>query len=305
MQSQISEILKISEIFAEFYAISQNMNVTILEAVKNLLESLRSIYPVGEAASIALIVMEDAFGLKKPTDLNLPFEPEKAAPLEEIQRRLLEHEPVQYVLGHADFYGMKLKVNPAVLIPRQETEELVAWVLETIHSGRVLDVGTGSGCIPISIKKKRPALEVHSLDVSAAALEVARGNATANGVEVHFHEVNILKKSAWKTLPEFDLIVSNPPYITEKERRILPKNVVDYEPHLALFSGGNDAQRFVKKIADFALLHLRPGGWLFFETNEFYAPVTLKLLKKKGFTEAELRQDLNERDRMIRVRKPD
>jgi release factor glutamine methyltransferase len=166
----------------------------------------------------------------------------------------------------------------------------------------VLDVGTGSGCIPIALKKKLPQLEVHALDVSATALEVARENAAGNGTEVLFHRVDILDEKAWEPLPEFDIIVSNPPYITEDEKYILPKNVIEYEPHLALFSGGNDAQRFVKKIADFALIHLHSGGWLFFETNEFYATDTQRILQEKGFVEVELRKDLNGKDRMIRAK---
>ncbi|MEK7256385.1 MAG: peptide chain release factor N(5)-glutamine methyltransferase [Bacteroidota bacterium] len=287
--------------------------MTSFDALKELIEQLLAIYPAGEAVSIAKIVMEDAFGIHG-FDKNQNFNAEKVARFEDILTRLVSHEPVQYVLGQADFYRMKFKVNRNVLIPRQETEEMVAWVIETAKGWepatgkeqaavrRILDVGTGSGCIPIAIKKKMPHLEVHSLDVSAAALEVAKGNAALNGVEVHFHQVDILDKKDWKPLPQFDLIVSNPPYIMEKEKSLLAKNVIDYEPHLALFTGNNDSQKFVKKIAAFARLHLNPGGYLFFETNEFYAPKTRKILEANGFGDIELREDLNERDRMIRGR---
>ena len=278
--------------------------MTTAQALKHTVQPLLDIYDPGESLSIASIVLEDAFGIK-PAQISAKtkLDNEQVAQLNSIIQRLLAHEPVQYVMGQAAFYGYRFKVNPAVLIPRQETEESVHWVLETckqypeIHS--ILDIGTGSGCIPISIKKRRPDLDVHALDVSAAALEVAQENAQALGADVHFYEVNILDKKAWKQLPKFDLIVSNPPYVTEDERPILPKNVVDYEPHLALFAGGNDAQRFVKKIAEFGVKHLNPGGWLFLETNEFYVPISAEVLAKNGYVEVETRKDLNGRDRMI------
>jgi len=283
----------------------------VADAIDYLSDALRPLYGPGEAASIAAIVMEDAFDIKPRAigGKNDLTSTEKAR-LDEIIDRLLHHEPVQYVIGSTLFYGLRLKVNPAVLIPRQETEELVAWLLETARqpaagsppSFCVLDVGTGSGCIPIAVKTRLPELEVHALDVSAAALEVARENAAGNDAEVHFHEVDILDEKSWVALPPFDLIVSNPPYITEGEKGILPKNVVVFEPHLALFAGGNDAQRFVRKIADFATRHLNPGGWLFFETNEFHAVETQKILQEKGYGEVELRKDLNNKDRMIRAR---
>lgn len=278
--------------------------MTTAQALKHTVQPLLDIYDPGESLSIASIVLEDAFGIK-PAQISTKskLDNEQVAQLNSIIQRLLAHEPVQYVMGQASFYGYRFKVTPAVLIPRQETEESVHWVLETAkqypHIRSILDIGTGSGCIPISIKKRRPDLNVHALDVSAAALEVAQENARTLGAEVHFYEVNILEKKAWKPLPKFDLIVSNPPYVTEDERPILPKNVVDFEPHLALFAGGNDAQRFVKKIAEFGGKHLNPGGWLFLETNEFYVPISAEVLTKYGYVEVETRKDLNGRDRMI------
>jgi release factor glutamine methyltransferase len=286
------------------------------EASIKLIKSLLEIYSPAEAASIGKIVMEDVFSVGDLFE-EQPFPQENLAKLDAILQRLMTHEPVQYVLGQTDFYGMKLRVTPAVLIPRQETEETVAWVLETVpqlmgdrspletanRPFRMLDIGTGSGCIPIALKKKLPAVEMHCLDVSAAALEVARENAAAQGTEVFFHEMDIFDKAAWESLPGFDVIVSNPPYVTEEERTLLPKNVIDYEPHLALFAGGNDAQRFVKVIAGFALQKLNPGGKLFLETNEFYAPATKRILKRKGFVNVELRADLNGKLRMIKAEK--
>ncbi len=278
--------------------------MTTSQALKHIVQPLLDIYDPGEALSIASIVLEDAFGVK-PNQISAKtkFDKEQIAKLDAIIQRLLAHEPVQYVMGQAAFYGYRFKVTPAVLIPRPETEESVRWVLETakqlpeIHA--VLDIGTGSGCIPISLKKRRPDLDVHALDVSADALEVAKENALKHNADVRFYEVNILDKKAWKPLPKFDLIVSNPPYVTQDERPILPKNVLDYEPHLALFAGGNDAQRFVKKIAEFGKNHLNPGGWLFLETNEFYVPISAQILEKHGYVQVETKQDLNGRDRMI------
>ncbi|MFQ5447119.1 MAG: peptide chain release factor N(5)-glutamine methyltransferase [Saprospiraceae bacterium] len=286
--------------------------MTSLDALKHIGKTLAPLYETDELASIAAILLEDAFGIKlRDIGDENRLTATQQAHLNDLLGRLLKHEPVQYVTGFTIFYGLKLSVNSNVLVPRQETEELVAWVVETApprpsqkgrETYRVLDVGTGSGCIPIAVKKKRPELEVHALDISPEALEVARENAAANGTEVLFHEVDILDEMAWKKLPSFDLIVSNPPYITEDEKDILPKNVVEFEPHLALFAGGNDTQRFVKKIAYFATQHLNPGGWLFFETSEFYAVETQEILRGKGFGNVELRKDLNKKDRMIRAR---
>lgn len=278
--------------------------MTSAQALKRIVQNLFDIYDPGESVSIASIVLEDAFGIH-PSQISAKnkFSKEQTAQLDSIIQRLIAHEPVQYIMGQAAFYGLRFKVTPAVLIPRGETEESVHWVLETakqhpeIH--RVLDIGTGSGCMPVSIKKRRPDLDVHALDVSTDALAVATENAQKHNTEVHFYEVNILDKKAWKRLPKFDLIVSNPPYVTEDERKILPKNVLEYEPHLALFAGGNDAQRFVKVIGEFGVKHLNPGGWLFLETNEFYVPNSSEILAKLGYVDIETKKDLNKRDRMI------
>ncbi len=283
--------------------------MTATQALKHIVQPLLDHYDPGESVSIASIVLEDAFGIK-PSQISedSKLTKEQQIELDRIIQRLLTNEPVQYIMGQAAFYGYRFKVSPAVLIPRPETEESVDWVLETAKQHpeirTILDIGTGSGCIPVSLKKRRPDLDVHALDVSPAALEVANENALRLHADVHFYEVNILEKKAWKALPKFDLIVSNPPYVTEEERSILPKNVVEYEPHLALFAGGNDAQRFVKKIGEFGVKHLNPGGWLFLETNEFYVPSSSDILAKLGYVEIETRQDLNKRDRMICGRRP-
>ncbi len=278
--------------------------MTSTQALNHIIEPLLEIYDPGESVSIASIVLEDAFGIH-PSQISkeIRLSNDQITALNAIIKRLLADEPVQYVMGLGMFYGLRFKVTPAVLIPRQETEECVHWVLETAKANpavrTVLDIGTGSGCIPITIKKKRPDLEVHSLDVSTTALEIARENAAFHNVEVHFRQLDILDEKVWETLPMFDLIVSNPPYITEDERPILPKNVINFEPHLALFSGTNDAQRFVKKIADFGRTHLNPGGWVFLETNEFHVPRSTNILTEKGYEAVQTKKDLNKKDRMI------
>ena len=275
-------------------------------ALIKLAKKLRDIYGEVESASIATIVMEDAFGMKAQ-DINKgrPLTEKQQKKLDEILNRLLQHEPVQYVMGKTTFFRLPLIVNNNVLIPRQETEELVAWVIQTAKDRprkniRILDIGTGSGCIAIALKNRLPEAEIHALDVSSRALEVARQNAALNKTEIIFHKINILNENEWEALPPFHIIVSNPPYITEKEKKYLPQNVIAYEPHIALFSGSDDAQRFIKKITRFATSHLQKNGFLFFETNEFYAPGSRAIMIAGGFENVELKKDLNGKDRMLK-----
>ena len=275
----------------------------IQEAYQQLLSQLSGLYERGEAASIARIVFEDALGVAnalRPGALGL----EQAARLEEASTRLLRGEPLQYVLGQADFYGLKLKVDARVLIPRQETEELVHWVLaeNDARYRSLLDIGTGSGCIPIALKKHRPAWQISALDISSAALELAAENARANDLEVAFIEANILDASAWPTLGQYDLIVSNPPYIPPSEAQLMPPWVLQYEPHLALFVEERAPLLFYEAIADFARAALRPAGRLYFELNEHNADQVAQLLDKKGFVGVEVKRDLNGKERMARGR---
>jgi len=280
----------------------------IAETFRKFVIAIGEIYSSREAESIARITFEDAFQIRNFESSN-EFSEENFARLQGIQSRLLQREPIQYILGQADFYGLKFKVNPAVLIPRQETEELVHWVLETAKNEgkknlKILDIGTGSGCIAISLKKKRPDLQMTAVDVSSPALEVAKKNAEWNKVSVEFILADILKGGDWQKLGQPDIIVSNPPYITKEESCLLSKNVKDYEPARALFVPGENPFIFCEKIGDFALQKLPKGGFLFFETNTFYAGHTLEMLAAKRFKKGKLRQDINERDRMIRVVKP-
>ncbi len=289
--------------------------MTILQAQLDLIAALTPQYGEGEARSIARIVFEDYFNIKPnvENDENV-FQTFLKVEYDTMKDRLLRGEPVQYVVGFAWFYGLKFKVNNSVLIPRPETEELVEWVLETAKKFqkadkkvRILDIGTGSGCIPVTLKVKNPKLEVSAVDVSESALITGSRNAYRHGAEIDFKRIDILDTSAWADLGNFDFIVSNPPYIPHAEKALMEGNVLDFEPHLALFVDNDDALIFYEKIADFALKHLTNeslfrhlGRVLFFECNTFNATQVVKMLEFKGFKNVELRKDMSGNDRMVK-----
>lgn len=274
-------------------------------AFENLILDLSPRYGPGEARSIARIVFEDAFGTRRPAE-KIFSETEEAQFLY-IRRRLLLGEPVQYVLGQADFFGLKFKVNPAVLIPRQETEELVAWALEwlkeqALPEAAILDIGLGSGCIGITLKAKRPDVRLFGLEKSPEALKVAVENARRilGGNNFTFLPGDILEPSVEYLFPQLDLIVSNPPYIPLKEQNLMPEHVRRYEPGPALFVDDDDPLLFYRAIAGFARRKLRPGGALFFECNEFNAGEVTGWLQEEGFANVVLRRDLAGAERMVR-----
>jgi release factor glutamine methyltransferase len=280
--------------------------ITIWQLLSDLTEALTPAYGGGEASSIARIVAEDAFHLKGNAGRELD-EVEYTRYLD-ISQRLLSGEPVQYVLGQADFFGMKFRVSPATLIPRQETEELVAWVLEEPVSNdvKLLDVGLGSGCIAISIRKKRPGWTVYGMDVSEEALAVAQQNSeTLVGGDTRFFHGNALKKQDWQNLPALDIVISNPPYIPAAERTLVPAHVLNHEPHLALFVTDDDPLLFYREIAGMSLEKLKSGGRIFFECNEFNAGEVAEMLGQSGFTSIESRKDICGADRMVRAVKTD
>lgn len=223
-----------------------------------------------------------------------------------ILEELKKGRPVQHIFEEAWFYGLKFKVTDAVLIPRPETEELVQWILQSIAPKaegdlRLLDIGTGSGCIAITLKVKAPLLQVDALDVSAAALAIARENALSNQGPVNFIHADIL---SYRTALKYNLIVSNPPYIKEDEREAMHQNVLLYEPHLALFVSNENPLVFYRRIADFALSNLAEDGLLFFEINEYLGKETVEMLKDKGFINIVLKQDMQMKDRMICCQHP-
>lgn len=272
------------------------------ELLQQLSLDLEAVYEASEARQVARIVLEDAFQVKA-FNREMFFTEADSARLKVITNRLLQHEPVQYILGEVDFYGLKFKVDQQVLIPRQETEELVHWMLETLPKNTkatIIDIGTGSGCIPITIKVKRPEAQVWAVDISEGALTIAAQNAARHQAAVQFLQADMLQAAHWPQ-GTFDCIVSNPPYIPNREAQLMPKQVLLYEPKLALFTEDEEALIFYDRIAEFALKSLTDKGSLFFETNEFNAPLVVQLLQNKGFQEVELKQDMQGKDRMIRA----
>jgi release factor glutamine methyltransferase len=225
--------------------------------------------------------------------------------INEAVARLLKHEPLQYVLGQTEFMGSIIMVNGKVLIPRPETEELVSWILDEHLNDNisVLDIGTGSGCIPIAIKQRRPRALVEAWDISGEALEVAIGNAELNGVEVDFHHRDVLNFRKYE-LATKDIVVSNPPYVTAKEKKVMKANVLDFEPHQALFVEDDEPLVFYKAIAELAMVVLRPGGYLYFEINEAYGDELHAMLEGFGFKSVVRRKDLSGRWRMVRAIRP-
>lgn len=217
------------------------------------------------------------------------------------KQRLLEHEPIQHILGETEFFGLKFKVSKDVLVPRPETEELVQWILDDLDSEnkqlRLLDIGTGSGCIAISLAKNLPEAEIFAMDISAEALETARLNAANNKVVINLAETDVLKLE--KLEQNFNLIVSNPPYVRELEKTDMQPNVIDYEPETALYVKDDDPLIFYRKITGLAQKALVPGGKLYFEINQYLGPETEKLLQEYGF-KTELRKDIYGNFRMLK-----
>ncbi len=282
--------------------------MTIRTAQEELVSTLKKIYDERESANIADWVLELITGRKRIDRMLIKDElltPIQELDLQRIQKELATNRPVQYVLGEAWFAGMKFYVNEAVLIPRPETEELVMWAASLIRNSELgvrnlLDVGSGSGCIPISMKKQVPGLVVSSVDVSEEALVVARQNAAALQADVSFLQFDFLDESNWAALPVFDVIISNPPYIKASERKEMAVNVLEFEPAIALFVPDEDALLFYRKIAAFAKNHLNKGGNIFLEINEALGKETSDLFKSEGYA-VELKKDMQGKERMLKI----
>ena len=285
--------------------------MTILQEYKSFLETLAKIYPISEAENITDWVFEKVTGKNKLErhilKAGIAKEQESLSSDQVLifknhLEQLEKHTPVQYVLGEAWFYKRKFFVNNDVLIPRPETEELVEWIIEEIKqkpaSCSILDIGTGSGCIPISLKKEMPHCSVSAIDVSEAALKIAQQNATELKADVHFFKVDFLDEKQWNKLPRFDIIISNPPYIPIKESAMLDKNVTDFEPSVALFVEDDDPFIFYTKIARFAQWHLSPGGKIFVEVHEEYATDVKNIFEENSFV-ATIKKDIYGKERMV------
>jgi release factor glutamine methyltransferase len=272
------------------------------------IETLEPIHGVDEAESFFYLILEDKFQLKRldlALDPSFEFSAEAMKILEELVTQLKTEIPIQYLLGTTEFFGLPFLVNENVLIPRPETEELVDWILqedkkiERQKQIKILDIGTGSGCIAISLAKNIPNAAVFAIDISAEALEVAKKNAEINTVTVTFLEKNILETDDF--FGQYDIIVSNPPYVRNLEKQEIKKNVLDNEPHLALFVDDLDALIFYRKIASLATKILNEGGQLFFEINQYLGKEMVDLINSSGFADVELRKDIYGNDRMTRA----
>ena len=270
-------------------------------------DELIAIHGQDEVESFFFILTEYLHNLKRiDLALNPNFEISEAEvqKWEAIISELKTEKPIQYIIGETWFYDSKFYVNEYTLIPRSETEELVDWIVETEKKNdkreklAILDIGTGTGCIPISLKKNIPQAEVSAIDVSEEALKVAKRNAESNQVEINFILQNILETEDLKQ--QFDIIVSNPPYVRNLEKQEIKKNVLEFEPHLALFVEDTDALLFYRKIAQLALKNLTPNGLLFFEINQYLGKETVELLENLGFKNIELKKDIYGNDRMIK-----
>ena len=275
-------------------------------------ESLSETYPKKEIDSFFYILMEEKLKLQRiDTVLNPDFLIDTATVvvLKIILERLQKEEPIQYILGKTEFYGLPFLVDKNTLIPRPETEELVEWILseiQKIQGGNqktplaILDIGTGTGCIPITLAKNTVNTVITAIDISASALRVAKKNAVLNSVPVNFIMQDILKTTQ---LPQkYNLIVSNPPYVRELEKVEISANVLENEPHLALFVANKNPLVFYDKIADLAKQQLNENGMLFFEINQYLGKETVKMLEEKGFQNIQLKKDLSGNDRMLLCR---
>ncbi|MBX9889243.1 MAG: peptide chain release factor N(5)-glutamine methyltransferase [Flavobacteriaceae bacterium] len=272
------------------------------------IKELTPIYDVGEVESFFYLILEDKQQLRR-IDLaltpDLSFSERDVLLWDELVQQLKLEIPIQYLLGKTSFYGLDFAVNDAVLIPRQETEELVDWIVSTVNSEkadlplRILDIGTGSGCIAISLAKNIKNATVFAIDVSEEALETARKNAVNNKVVVTFISQNILETVDLEQ--RFDIIVSNPPYVRNLEKQEIKKNVLDNEPHLALFVADDDALIFYTKIAQLAQKNLTSSGHLFFEINQYLGQEMVELLQSLNFKNIELHKDIHGNDRMVKA----
>lgn len=279
-------------------------------------ETLKTIYPITEIDSFFFLLLEEYLGFRR-VDIVLKSDfkitQETLNLLQSATKQLEQEVPLQYVIGKTEFYGLPFVVNKHVLIPRPETEELVAWVVsessrfKTFNTStkqttetkqlKILDIGTGSGCIPISLKKQLPFAKISAIDISKEALGVAKKNAVLNNVDIHFILQDILKTVALDQ--HYDIIISNPPYVRELEKKELKNNVLKNEPHVALFVENDNPLIFYTKIAELAKKYLNKNGLLFFEINQYLGTETIDLVNKKGLKNIQLKKDMFGNDRII------
>ncbi len=288
--------------------------MTLLEFKNQLHADLEQIYPKNEIDTFFKLLIAHQLDY---SSVDSALNPKKVIPSENLEflhgaiASLQKEKPIQYILGETEFYGLSFQVNEHTLIPRSETEELVHWILKQIETSvnksklRILDIGTGSGCIAISLAKHIPAASIYAIDVSENALEMATKNAQLNGVAIDFIQADILKTSNLSELisntQDFDIIVSNPPYVRNLEKEEMRDNVLQYEPHRALFVKDSKPLLFYDKIAELSVSSLSENGFLFFEINQYLHKETIQLLKEKKYTSIDLKKDLFDNFRMIKA----
>ena len=280
------------------------------KAIQHIKNELNGIYSADEIQSLTYILLSHITGYSKVdiiVNKNTIFSDVQRAMLNSFINKLKTHTPIQYILGETEFYGFPFLVSDAVLIPRPETEELIEWITESYDKndeGNILDIGTGSGCIAITLASIFQKSKVTAFDISGDALKIANQNTELNKVKVKFEIVDILNAEFYTGHDsKWDLIVSNPPYVPKSEQSEIQPNVLDHEPHIALFVPDADPLVFYRKIMEFALKHFKVGGYLFFETHRDWAKDIVKVLEDNSFTSVQLRKDLSGNDRMIKAQK--
>jgi len=275
------------------------------KALLHIQSELTGLYPETEIRNFSYLIIEKLTGFSRTevyVNKNTLFSVEQQHEIESFIEKLKKYVPIQYILGETEFYGLPFYVNESVLIPRPETEELVDWIRkenDRSEEYHLLDIGTGSGCIAIALKSEFKNSSVDAFDISVEALETARRNATLNNVVINFSEIDILNTTDFPT--KWEIIVSNPPYIAENEKDGMLPNVLDYEPHLALFVPDNDPLLFYRTIALFAQKHLKTNGKLYFEINREAGLPCVNLLTEMGYRDVELRKDISGNDRMVKA----
>ena len=273
--------------------------------IATIRKELSGIYNNQEIESVIALIFNKLKGYSR-TQLILakdePLTDLERSKLGDIISRLKKHEPIQYVLGSTEFYGLSFLCAPGVLIPRPETEELVDWIIRenTTLRPTIVDIGTGTGCIAIALQKNIPESHVMACDISPVCLETAARNAKLNKSDIALFQYDIINNVPAADFPELDIVVSNPPYVRESEKLLMEKNVTDFEPELALFVPDEKPLIFYEHIAEFARLNLKNGGKLYFEINELFGEECCNMLIEKGFVQVELKKDINGKDRMIR-----
>jgi len=281
-------------------------NHTIKKAISKIKSELKDVYPIQEIEGFINLIFEKHLNYSN-IQLHLNIDKEISNEIYLIIMNVLSElktlKPIQYIFGETEFYELRFKVTESVLIPRPETEELVDWIIKENNKEEqvdILDIGTGSGCIAIALAKNISMVNVSACDVSTDALKVARMNCELNKVDVKFMQMNILEvPESFKNT--YEVIVSNPPYVTDSEKTQMHKNVLEFEPHLALFVSDNNPLLFYKKIIEFSKDHLNRGGKLYFEINESFGKKTDELLKEYGFVDTVIKKDINNKDRMVRA----